>query len=124
MIFPGPMADMPAALAAADLILAPSNKAESFGRVVVEAQAMGRPVIASAMGAHVETVVHGVTGWLAPPGDVAAWTRAIDAALASPPAISAAMAHAGREQAVTLYSLSTMVAGTFEVYRRLLDEAR
>ncbi len=117
VIFAGPVVDMPAALLAADLVLAPSNKAESFGRAVVEAAAMGRPVVASAIGAHLETVEEGVTGWLAPPNDPAAWTRAIDAALKRP-----LNAEASRERAVSRYSLDAMVDGTFEVYLRLLGD--
>ena len=122
VILSGPIMDMPAALLAADLVLAPSNKAESFGRTVVEAQAMGRPLIASAIGAHRETVLDGVTGRLAPPTDAAAWIRAIDAALATPAVIDEAMGRAARERAVGMYSLDAMVAGTFEVYRRLLAQ--
>ena len=115
VIFAGSVIDMPAALLAADLVLAPSTKAESFGRGAVEAAAMGRPVVASAIGAHLETVEDGVTGWLVPPNDPAAWTRAIDAALAMP-----LNAEASRERVVRCYSLDAMVDRTFEVYRRLL----
>ena len=119
VVLAGPLDDMPAALLAADLVLAPSTKAESFGRAVVEAAAMGRPVVASAIGAHLETVEDGVTGWLVPPSDTAAWTRAIDAALTMAP-----NAEASRERAVSRYGLDAMAAGTFEVYRRLLDVGR
>jgi glycosyltransferase involved in cell wall biosynthesis len=118
VVFPGPVLDMPAALLAADVVLAPSTKAESFGRSAVEAAAMGRPVVASAIGAHLETVEDGVTGWLVPPGELAAWTRAIDAALSMP-----ANPEASRDRAVSRYSLEAMVNSTFEVYRRLLGES-
>ncbi len=115
VVFAGPTADMPAALLAADLVLAPSTRAESFGRAVVEAAAMGRPVVASAIGAHLETVEHAVTGWLVPPGDIAAWTRTIDAALAS-----GFDGDVLRRRAIVRYSLDAMVDRTFEVYRRLI----
>ena len=113
--------DMPAAFLAADLVAAPSTLAESFGRSVVEAGAMGRPVLASALGAHAETVSVGHTGWLAPPGDVAAWTAALGAALSTPSVTRAAMGQAARARAVRLYSLPAMYAGTFAVYRRVLE---
>ena len=61
--------DMPAALMLADVVVHASTQPEAFGRVVIEAQAMGRPVIASDLGGPVETVEHGVTGWRVPPGD-------------------------------------------------------
>ena len=78
---------------------------------------MGCPVVASAIGAHLETVLDGVTGLLVPPTDVAAWSRAIDAALAPPEE----MRRAGRERAITLYSLDAMVAEMFDVYRQSLS---
>src|SRR5262249_38981659 len=69
--------DMPAAYLVADVAILPTTVPESFGRAAVEPQAMGRPVIASAHGGTVETVVDGVTGWLAAPGDVKAWAQAM-----------------------------------------------
>ncbi len=120
----GQIDDMPAALVAADLVLAPSIKAESFGRSVVEAAAMGCPVIASAIGAHLETVVDGETGWVASPGDAAAWGRTLASALATPPDILGEMGRRARDRAVRLYSLDAMVNATLEVYRRLLGRDR
>jgi glycosyltransferase involved in cell wall biosynthesis len=117
----GDCTDMPAAFLAADLVAAPSTKAESFGRSVVEAGAMSRPVLASAVGAHTETIVPGETGWLAPPGDVAAWTAALDFALSTPSERRLSMGRAARERAVRLYSLTTMYARTFAIYRRVLE---
>ena len=68
----------------ADVVVHASTEPEAFGRVVIEAQAMGRPVIASDLGGPVETVEHGVTGWRVPPGDPAALAAAIEAVLALP----------------------------------------
>ena len=50
---------------------------EEFGIAAVEAQAAGRPVIAADAGGARETVVHGRTGWLLPPGDVDALARSL-----------------------------------------------
>jgi glycosyltransferase involved in cell wall biosynthesis len=117
----GLCADMPAALAAADLLIAPSTEAESFGRSVVEAGAMARPVLASALGAHGETVAHGETGWLVPPGDVDAWSSALADAILTPAERKAAMGAAARARIVERYSLPAMYAATFAVYRRALE---
>ncbi len=116
--------DMPAALLVADLVLAPSREAESFGRTVVEAAAMGRPVVASDLGAHRETLRDGETGWLAPPRDAAAWTRAIDKALAASVTDRETMGRAARHRATALYSLETMISETFAIYRRLAATAK
>lgn len=117
----GPCDDMPAAFLAADLVIAPSTKPESFGRSVVEAAAMGRPALASRLGAHAETVVHGQTGWLVAPGDPDAWTRAIQVALDIGADARAGMGAAARVRAERLYSLTAMCEATFAVYRRALE---
>ena len=120
--FAGAVADMPAAYALADLVVAPSTKAESFGRSVVEAAAMKIPVIASPLGGPAETIIEGETGWFAPAGDVDAWTRAVDLALGKPLDVLDVMGETARARALALYSLETMAAANFAVYRRLVDE--
>jgi len=55
----------------------PSIATETFGRVSVEAQATGVPVLGSDIGGIPETLDAGVTGLLLPPGDVDAWREAI-----------------------------------------------
>ncbi|MFC4169408.1 glycosyltransferase family 4 protein, partial [Teichococcus aestuarii] len=83
-VLPGPGDDMPAALLLADIVLHASTDAEAFGRTVIEAQAMARPVIAADLGGPRETVQEGETGWRVPPGDTAALAAAIGRALALP----------------------------------------
>jgi len=70
VIFAGHCSDMPAAMKLADIIISASKSPESFGRVAVEAQAMGKPVIVSSHGGSLETVCAGKTGWMFKPGDV------------------------------------------------------
>ncbi|RTE07025.1 glycosyltransferase family 4 protein [Paenibacillus whitsoniae] len=62
--------------AAADVLLFPSAT-ETFGNVVLEAMASGTPVIGAAAGGVQDTIAHGQTGLLCPPGDVAAFTEAL-----------------------------------------------
>jgi glycosyltransferase involved in cell wall biosynthesis len=119
--FVGPCDDMPAAYALADLVAAPSTIAESFGRTVVEAGAMERPVLASALGGPMESVVEGVTGWLVPPGDVDAWTLAVRTALDQPAEVLASMGIAARERVKRHYSLVAMREATFAVYAQVLE---
>lgn len=64
---PGHSDNVPAALVASDIVIAPSIEPEAFGRTVIEAQAMGRIVIAAAHGGPMETVKPGSTGLLADP---------------------------------------------------------
>jgi glycosyltransferase involved in cell wall biosynthesis len=63
--------------AAMDLLALPSVGPETFGRVMVEAQACGVPALGSRIGGIPETVEDGVTGLLLPPGDAAAWAGAV-----------------------------------------------
>jgi glycosyltransferase involved in cell wall biosynthesis len=88
--------DMPAALLCADVVVNASTDPEGFGRTVIEAQAMGRPVIATDHGGARETVTPGQTGWRVPPGDAAALAGAIAEALALDPAASHAHGARGR----------------------------
>lgn len=70
VVFAGDQADIAPCYAISTLVVSASTEAEAFGRVAVEAQAMGVPVIASAHGGSLETVRHGETGWLFRNGDV------------------------------------------------------
>ena len=117
---PGHCDDLPAAFLLADLALHCSTDAEAFGRTIVEAQAMLRPVIASDLGAPRETVLEGETGWRTPPGDVAALAAAIRHALALPPAARSAIGAQGRAVVLEHYTTRTMQQATLSVYRELL----
>jgi glycosyltransferase involved in cell wall biosynthesis len=117
----GHTADMPAAYALCDLAIAPSLDPEAFGRTAVEPQAMGLPVIAADHGATRETVAPGETGWLATPGDAAAWTEALDEAIAAGPERRTAMGQAAMRRARRLYSVQAMCAATLKVYADVLE---
>ena len=73
--------DMSVAYMLSDVVVSASTEPEAFGRTLIEAQALGRPVIATDHGGPRETVVPGRTGWLTPPGDADALAAAIDTAL-------------------------------------------
>jgi glycosyltransferase involved in cell wall biosynthesis len=94
--FTGERADVPDILAAVDALLAPSV-GEPFGRTVIEAMAMGTPVIASDDGGPAEIVEHRVTGLLAPPEDPDRWAESIADVLSDR---DAARARAARARAV------------------------
>ena len=116
----GPVDDMPAAYAWSDVVVSASIRPEAFGRVAVEAMAMGRPVIATAHGGSLETVADGETGTLVPPGDAEALAQAIGA-LARDPEARAAMGQRGRRRAVSRYSTDAMVTATLRVYTSLTN---
>jgi glycosyltransferase involved in cell wall biosynthesis len=111
--------DMPAAYALADLVVSASTAPEAFGRVSIEAQAMGKPIIASARGGSLETVVDGETGWLIRPGDSAEMAEALQN-LWAPRAQLARMGQAGMARARRKFTTEAMCASTLAVYRSLL----
>jgi glycosyltransferase involved in cell wall biosynthesis len=112
--------DMPAALALADVVVNASTKPEAFGRVIVEAQAMARPVIATDHGGAVETVVHGETGFRVPPGDAGALAEVIDHLLGLPPDELAALGWRARSSVLAHYTVRAMQEATLAVYREVL----
>jgi len=67
--FAGKCSDMPAAYKLCDIVVSPAEKPEGFGRIIVEAQAMQRPVIASAHGGSVELIKDNYNGFLFNPSD-------------------------------------------------------
>jgi glycosyltransferase involved in cell wall biosynthesis len=88
--------------------------------VVIEAQAMGRPVIAADLGGPVETVEHGTSGWLVPPGDADALAAAIEHALALPPDDRRLLADQARAAVLQGATVGAMQDATLEVYRAVL----
>lgn len=113
--------DMPAAYLLADVALTPTTLPEAFGRTAVEPQAVGRPVIASREGAMTETVVDGVTGWLATPGDVEAWAVALRRAMDLGPGRRMEMGLAAMNRSRQLYRVDAMCAATLALYERVLE---
>jgi glycosyltransferase involved in cell wall biosynthesis len=113
--------DMPAALMLADVVVSASTDAEAFGRVIVEAQAMGRPVIASDHGAARETIQQGETGWLVPPGDASELAAALREALGIDASTRELLARRTVANVHENYTRDMMCDRTLMVYGELLD---
>ena len=112
--------DMPAALMVADVVVMPSISPEPFGRVALEAQAMGRPIVAFAHGGAVESIEHRKTGWLATPGDAESLAANIRAALSLEPQARKALAKHARAHIEAHFSTVKMCQETLKIYRRML----
>ena len=113
-------ADIAAAYMLADVVVSASTSPEGFGRVIVEAQAMGRPVIATAHGGALETVVPGETGWLVPPSDAAALAGALAQALDQDNSARMAMAERQIAHVRAHFSSALMAQRTLSVYEELV----
>jgi len=112
--------DMPAAYKLADLVVVPSTRPEGFGRVVIEAQAMGTPLIATNHGGARETVIAGETGWLVTPSDIGELASAIDKALALSAPERAQYAKRSIAHIRAHFTTANMTSKTLAVYRELL----
>jgi len=120
--FTGECHDMAAAYLAADVVVsAASKEAEAFGRVAIEAQAMARPVIATAHGGSLETVLPGRTGWLVTPDDADSLAKAVKAALGDRDLLLGYGA-AGRRWVLDNFTTDIMCEKTVSVYHKLLDQ--
>ena len=119
----GSSLDMPAAMMLADVVAMPSVQPEPFGRVAVEAQAMGRPVVAFAHGGAIESLLDQKTGWLATPGDVASLADALNSALSLIPSERAELAKIARQHMQKHFSKTQMCEKTLQIYQDLLDNA-
>jgi glycosyltransferase involved in cell wall biosynthesis len=117
---PGHCDDLPTALLLADIALHCSTDAEGFGRTIIEAQAMERPVIASDLGAPRETVLEGETGWRVPPGDVPALAACLARVLAMHAQERARIGAQSRAMVLEHYTKRAMQQATMSVYRELL----
>jgi glycosyltransferase involved in cell wall biosynthesis len=106
-------------LAAADLVVVPSLN-EGMGRVLVEAMALGRPVVATRAGGIPAVVGDGQTGSLVPPNDPPVLARAVSELLKDP-GLRQRMGEAGRRRAEQ-FSLAVMEARLLELYRGLCAE--
>ena len=118
----GDCRDMAAAYKIADVVVSASTEPEAFGRVVAEAQAMGKPVIAPDHGAAPEIVEPGVTGWLVPPGDPAALAGALETVLALDTPAREALASTAIARTRANFTTPKMCAATIDVYRELLHQ--
>jgi len=94
-----PSADLPRWYATGDIFVSPASGNESFGIVLIEAMASGRPVVASDIPGYRSVIAPGVNGVMCPPGDVPALAAAV-IALVEDPARRRALADNGRARAI------------------------
>jgi D-inositol-3-phosphate glycosyltransferase len=113
--------DIPAVLRSADVVLC-TPWYEPFGMVALEAMACGAPVVASAVGGLVDTVVDGRTGVLVPPRDPSAIAHAVRAMLADP-RYRLRLGAEGVRRARRRYSWDRIAAGMLDVYAQVARRA-
>lgn len=114
--------DVPAILRLCDLFVLPSED-EPFGRVLIEAMAVGKPVVATRSGGAPEVVVDGETGALVPPGDEKSLAAALGDLL-SDRSKAAALGQGGLERARAVFDVNRVVEMVQSLYDRTLAGRR
>ncbi len=117
-LFLGNCTNIPEILQGLDLLVHPSLN-EGLGRVLIEAGAAGKPVVATRVGGVPEAVEHGRTGLLVPPRDPSAIAEAC-VRLLKDGATREAMGRRAREKAFSLFDQQEMVKKVETLYRSLL----
>jgi glycosyltransferase involved in cell wall biosynthesis len=120
VVFAGFTEDVPAALAAMDMVVCASLRGEGLTGALREALAMARPIISSDVAGNRELVIHNSTGLLVPPGDPAALAEAIDRMLRDAE-LARSCAARGRELVLELCTEEKRAARVEEIYLELLS---
>jgi len=112
--------DVPVVMSALDVLVLASTSPEPFGRVLIEAMAAGKPVVATDAGASREIIDDGVQGLLVPPRDAEALARSVVYLLTHRDA-AAAMGRKGQARVDERFGSQQYVEGVQAVYRELLE---
>jgi glycosyltransferase involved in cell wall biosynthesis len=113
--------DIPALIARSHVVCLPSRYGEGVPRILLEAGASGRPVVATNVPGCREVVNHGRNGFLVAPGDVVALTGAIER-LVDDARLRKSMGACGREIAACEFSLDKMTEANLSVYNNLCGQ--
>jgi glycosyltransferase involved in cell wall biosynthesis len=111
--------DVPTVMSALDVLVLASISPEPFGRVLIEAMAAGKPVVATDAGAAREVVVDGVQGLLVPPKDAQALAQAVIHILTHPD-LARSMGQEGRTRVEQRFGTRQYVDGVQAMYDEVL----
>ncbi len=112
--------DIPSVLKEIDIFVLPSLEGEGFPRVILEAMAARRPVVATDDAGNVEAVDDGRTGYIVPRGDIAALAEKISMLVADSRRRKT-MGLAGRGRVERLFTIQKNVAKIQDIYREILN---
>jgi len=121
--FSGRKSDMPKVLSELDILVMATTTQEAFGRVLIEAQAVGVPVIGTKVGGVVEIIEDGVNGILIPPEDHEAMAEAITR-LYKDKELVRRFVKKGREKVEKLFSLKRMAKETIRTYQEIANSLK
>ena len=114
--------EMPLAYSLADVVVSASIEPEAFGRVSVEAQSMGKPIIASNIGGSKETVINKKTGFLYKHDDPRELAKSLNTVIQLSPDELKLMGNEGRKNITKKFDVETMCQSNLKEYRRLVKK--
>jgi glycosyltransferase involved in cell wall biosynthesis len=112
--------EMPLAYSLADVVVSASIEPEAFGRVSVEAQSMGKPIIASNIGGSKETIINKKTGFLYKHDDPRELAKILNTVIQLSPDELKSMGNEGRKNITKKFDVETMCQSNLKEYRRLI----
>ena len=113
--------NMALAYKVSDIIVSASNEPEAFGRVSVEAQSMGKPIIASNIGGSNETIIDEKTGFLYEAGNAKSLSKKILKLLYLDETLLKTIGTEGRKNIVQKFNVEKMCFSTYSEYKRILN---
>jgi len=113
--------NMPVAYKISDLIVSSSIEPEAFGRVVVEAQSMEKPIIASNIGGSKETIINDKTGFLFEAGKPASLSKKIVEVLQLDETTLKFLGNEGRKNVIKKFNIEKMCFSTYLEYKKLIN---
>ncbi len=121
VIWAGYRNDTPNVMAALDILALPSTQPEPFGMVILEAMATGKPVIATAHGGPLETVVDGETGYLVSPTDPMDMTNAMQK-LVTNASLRHKLGNQARRRAIQSFSFTRQIDAFNALYENMITK--
>ena len=121
VIFLGLYEEMPVVYKSADVIVSSSIEPEAFGRVAVEAQSMGKPIIASNIGGSIETIINDKTGFLFEAGKPESLSKKIIEVLQLDETTLKSLGNEGRKNVINKFNVEKMCFSTYSEYKKLIN---
>ena len=121
VIFIDHMESMPLAYKISVVVVSSSIEPEAFGRVAVEAQSMGKPIIASNIGGSNETIIDGKTGFLFEAGNPNKLSEKIEEILSLSDLTLNGIGAEGRKNVILKFNVEKMCFSTYSEYKKLLN---
>ena len=112
---------MPLAYSLSDVVVSASIEPEAFGRVSVEAQAMGKPIIASDLGGSKETILKGKSGFLYKHDDSRELAKTLNGVIELNQDTLNSIGSEGRKNVIKKFDVEAMCDSTLREYKKLLN---